>query len=96
MAGVSDRAVRGVVNGRVQGVGYRWFLCERARSLGVAGWVRNLRDGAVEFVARGDTAAVDRLIAAAREGPARSSVTSVDTSDPDPVAEFPSPFAILH
>jgi acylphosphatase len=93
---MSDRAVRAVVNGRVQGVGFRWFICERARSLGVAGWVRNLRDGAVEFVARGDTASVDRLLAAAREGPARSAVTHVDTSDPDSAVEFPSPFTILH
>ena len=96
MAGLTGRAVRAVVRGRVQGVGFRWFIRERARSLEVAGWVRNLREGDVEFVARGNPEAVERLLAAAREGPARSAVAAVDTSDPDPGAEFPSPFTILH
>ena len=55
--------------GRVQGVGFRWFVREQARTLGVSGWVRNEPDGTVRLVAEGAPAALDALEARLREGP---------------------------
>ncbi|THD44451.1 MAG: acylphosphatase [Bradyrhizobium sp.] len=58
-----------VVTGRVQGVGFRDFARRAALRLGVAGWVRNRRDGAVEALIAGPAEAVDALVAELRRGP---------------------------
>ena len=58
-----------IVAGRVQGVGYRYALHGEALARGVAGWVRNRRDGSVEILASGTDAAIEALIARCREGP---------------------------
>jgi acylphosphatase len=67
-----------VVRGRVQGVGFRWFVRERATELNLAGWVKNRADGCVEVEAEGDASAIARLRDALREGPHGASVSSVD------------------
>ena len=72
-----------VVRGRVQGVGFRWFVREKARPLRLAGWVKNLADGSVEVMAEGDAASVAALRRALQEGPSGASVTSVDDLPPD-------------
>jgi len=78
---------RVVVHGRVQGVFFR-DSCERmARSAGVSGWVRNRNDGAVEAVFEGERAAVDRMVAWARQGPRRADVEDVEVFDEEPVGE---------
>ena len=83
------------VTGRVQGVGFRWFVRERARRLGLSGWVRNLRDGSVEVAAAGDSGQLDLLIGELRRGPEGADVASVDPVV-DPVeAPMASPFTIL-
>ena len=64
-----DTAVCGRVSGRVQGVAYRMSLRHRALALELDGWVRNLSDGSVEFVAGGTRAAVESLLDWARTGP---------------------------
>jgi acylphosphatase len=66
-----------VVSGRVQGVGYRVFLTREARAAGVAGWVRNRRDGTVEAVVQGSADAVEQVIARARIGPPAGRVTDL-------------------
>ena len=75
------RAVRAVVHGRVQGVFFRDSTRREADRLGVAGWVRNRDDGAVELHAEGPPDAVDALLAFARSGPPRADVERVDVDD---------------
>jgi acylphosphatase len=57
------------VTGVVQGVGFRWFVRERARRLGLDGWVRNLPDGSVEVLAEGEAEQLDLLRGELRRGP---------------------------
>lgn len=78
---MNDLAIRLVIEGRVQGVGYRWWACAQARKFGLRGWVRNRRDGSVELLAAGPAGAVDQLAAACREGPAAAQVKSVTRFD---------------
>ena len=74
------------IEGRVQGVGFRYFMQRRARALGVTGWVRNRADGGVEAVVQGSAEAVDAIIAVARHGPPSAKVTGVRIADA--VGEF--------
>lgn len=85
------RRIHGLVSGRVQGVGYRLFVRSSARTLGIAGWVRNLPDGRVELSAQGTEAALEDFEDALWAGPPLSKVQSleIDREDPDPrLAEF--------
>jgi acylphosphatase len=83
------------VVGMVQGVGYRWFVRERARQIGVAGWVRNLPNGNVEIAASGDDDAVMDLLNVARQGPPAALVTGVNALPVDGLADLPNPFTVL-
>ncbi|MEM1314293.1 MAG: acylphosphatase [Pseudomonadota bacterium] len=69
------------VSGRVQGVGFRWWVQGEAARLGLEGWVRNLADGRVELFARGPAAAVEALLEACREGPPAAAPTAVERID---------------
>ncbi|HZO95830.1 MAG TPA: acylphosphatase [Gaiellaceae bacterium] len=69
---------RVVVHGLVQGVGFRYAVAARARSLGAAGWVRNRADGAVEAVFEGEADAVSALVRFCREGPRGAAVERVE------------------
>lgn len=78
-------AARLLIEGRVQGVGYRWWAVETARRLGLDGWVRNRADGSVEILAIGDAAAIEGLSEACGVGPRGASVRAVrvDVADDD-------------
>ena len=72
-------AVRAVVRGRVQGIGFRDYVLNRARFLGLTGYVRNLPDGrSVEVVAEGARPDLEQLLDYLREGPRMSRVDAVD------------------
>jgi acylphosphatase len=73
-------ARRLVIGGRVQGVGYRYALVEAAVACGVAGWVRNRRDGTVEAFVQGEPAAVEAVMAWCRRGPPGAHVAAVDSA----------------
>jgi len=69
------------VTGRVQGVGFRYFVWREAETLGVHGWVRNRADGTVEALARGTKEELDRLQDRIQEGPQWSQVVSVSVAE---------------
>ena len=73
--------LRWVVSGRVQGVGFRWFVVRRAQALDLAGWVMNLPDGRVEVVACGPTKHLRALEESISVGPLGANVESVEKSD---------------
>ena len=77
-------ARRYVVRGRVQGVGFRWFVEREAHLLGVAGWVRNRSDGSVEVLAQGSADQLAGLHGKLREGPRASRVDEVQVSNVQP------------
>lgn len=66
-----------VVEGRVQGVGYRAFVYEHAHALALTGWVRNRRNGSVEVLAEGVPANLSTLLERLRKGPRGALVTDV-------------------
>ena len=83
-------ARRFVVRGRVQGVGFRWFVEREAHILGIAGWVRNNSDGSVEVLAQGSRDQLSGLHSRLREGPRAARVDNVEVSDVRPVAGLSS------
>ena len=83
-------AGRFFVRGRVQGVGFRWFVEREAHILGIAGWVRNNHDGSVEVLAQGTRDQLSGLHGRLREGPRAARVDSVDVSEASPVAGLSS------
>lgn len=75
---------RVVVHGEVQGVFFRDSTREEARRRGVAGWVTNRGDGAVEAVFEGPADAVEAMVSFCRSGPSRADVTDVDVNEEEP------------
>ena len=80
------QARRFLVSGRVQGVGFRWFVEREAHILGIAGWVRNNADSSVEVLAMGTRDQLAGLRSRLREGPRAARVDDVEESDANPVA----------
>ena len=76
-----DFARRYVVIGRVQGVGFRWFVENEASRLGIAGWVRNRQDGSVEVLAAGSKTQLDSLYEVLNRGPRAARVDRVEVSE---------------
>lgn len=82
------------IRGHVQGVGFRWYIVEKAKRLGLAGWVRNRADGCVELAAAGPVDAVRQLEGAARSGPRGAHVEDVRELAPLPEDSLRTPFEI--
>jgi len=78
-------ARRFVVRGRVQGVGFRWFVEREAHMLGIAGWVRNNADGSVEVLAMGTRDQLSGLRSRLQQGPRAARVDNVEESESQPV-----------
>ena len=86
---------RVIVRGRVQGVGFRWFVREHARALGLVGWVRNRVDGMVELEVEGPPERVTELMAFVAEGPDGAVVAAVDEVQlSETGSPLPEPFTI--
>jgi acylphosphatase len=81
---VTDARARVVIRGRVQGVFFRAETGERARALGLAGWVRNNPDGTVEAVLQGDRDRVDSMLVWCRRGPGAAYVEDVEVEWTEP------------
>jgi acylphosphatase len=79
---------RYLISGRVQGVGFRWFVEREAATLGVSGWVRNREDGRVEVMATGTREQLNALYARLRQGPRAARIEEVAVS--------PAPFLDTH
>ena len=75
------RTVRVIVSGRVQGVGFRYWVERQAAIRGLSGWVRNRRDGSVEALFSGEATVVDAMAEACRAGPRMAMVENVTIID---------------
>jgi len=85
-----ETGVHIVVEGLVQGVGFRWFVATRAKQLGLSGYARNLYDGSVEIEAEGDRSQLEELIRIVKIGPRSAQVNDLQI-------EWKSPsFAFTH
>ena len=89
MAGLRVR-----ISGRVQGVGFRWFVRAEARRLGLSGWVTNLPDGGVEVAAAGEASSLQRLRAALEVGPSGADVSGLEDVVEEVAKSLPYPFTI--
>ncbi len=90
MAESETAQLHAIVEGRVQGVGFRYFVEENAIDLELTGWVRNRWDGSVEVKAEGERLALDRLLAILQRGPRSAFVTNVNTEWLPATGEFSS------
>lgn len=78
------------VTGKVQGVGFRYFVLNAATELGLTGWVRNRRDGSVEVLAEGEMDRLKDLVRALQRGSRSSNVKEVKTNLQTATGEFGS------
>jgi acylphosphatase len=83
------------IRGRVQGVGFRWYVVDAARKLRLAGWVKNRPDGNVELAAAGASDALTRLEAAVTAGPPGARVEEVRRLGEVAADSLQSPFGIV-
>ena len=78
LPGQGTRTIEAVVHGRVQGVGFRWFVQREASRLGLGGWVANEADGSVRCMATGPATDVEAFVARLHEGPPSALVERVE------------------
>jgi acylphosphatase len=86
---------RFVISGRVQGVGFRYFVLRRAQELGLSGWTRNLENGNVEVRAWGGAEELASLAEKLAMGPRSAKVTNVDISEISDAEEPGSAFRVI-
>lgn len=78
---MTDKAVRAVISGRVQGVGYRAWTKDEAEARGLNGWVLNRDDGRVEALFAGPAEGINEMVTACENGPAAASVEGVEIEE---------------
>lgn len=88
MAKGNKARLHAIIEGRVQGVGFRYFVVEKASELGVVGWVRNRWDETVEVLAEGDRQALEKLLGELQRGPRGAFVQEVKMEWQAPTGEF--------
>ncbi len=79
--GAGVRAIEARVGGRVQGVGFRWYVLRAAEAHGIRGWVRNRADGDVELLAEGPPHEIEAFLEAVRRGPRAARVARLEVRD---------------
>ena len=89
----AESVVRIWITGVVQGVGFRWAMTHEARRLGVSGWVRNRREGAVEALIAGPEHAVEKMVEWARQGPPAARVMRVERMPVEAFEKIPTDFS---
>lgn len=94
MATSPAHAIRYLIQGRVQGVGFRWFVMREAERLDLEGYVRNLADGSVEVVARGSDEAMGQLERALQRGPSSARVEHVEKQEVSHELHLSKPFDV--
>jgi acylphosphatase len=77
-----------IIKGRVQGVGFRAFVVDKANQLDLKGWVRNHWDGSVEVTAEGERPILDQLLLSLRQGPRSSNVTQMAVDWEEATGEY--------
>lgn len=92
---MEEKQLHVFIEGRVQGVGFRYFVMQQASRLQLRGWVRNLPDGRVETLAEGLREDLEMLLALLQRGPAGSSVRDLRAAWAEPSREF-STFLVRH
>ncbi len=85
---MAEKTVKAVVSGKVQGVFFRDYTRSEAQRLGVAGWVRNKKDGSVEILASGDEYRVDQLVEWLYQGSPNARVSSVEVKTAEKPGEL--------
>ncbi|MBM08436.1 MAG: acylphosphatase [Magnetovibrio sp.] len=78
---MNERTVSVIISGQVQGVGFRWWTVNKAKALGINGWVRNRKDGSVEALFSGSTHSVDNMINECYSGPFLAIVDKVEIDE---------------
>jgi len=92
MNSTNENRLHARVRGRVQGVGFRYYVMTEASDLGLTGWVRNRRDGSVEVIAEGSLEGLQNFVRALERGSRSSAVGEVITDLQPPSGEFNSFF----
>lgn len=88
MSDTEKKRLIALIEGRVQGVGFRYFVLEQAKALGLTGWVRNKWDGTVEVLAEGDKLRLEKLLSLLHRGPRSASVYNINTNWQEGTGEF--------
>ncbi len=81
--------VKIIVKGKVQGVGFRYYVLEKANELELTGYTKNLPDGSVETVAEGDPLSISKFIEIVKKGPQSAMVTEIAVDLGKSIGEFP-------
>jgi len=88
------KRLHAILEGRVQGVGFRYFVLKQAKALNLTGWVRNRWDGTVEVLAEGEKPKLEKLLALLNRGPRSANVYNVNSSWEEATGEF-SDFIVI-